>query len=195
MTTTAIQEKWNNRYRDSDAVLPEPVWVLKQYDHLLPAGGMALDLACGLGGNAIFLAQAGFAVNAWDISDVAVRTLQNFSLSRRLMIDAVTRDVEREPPAPLSQDVIVVSYFLHRPLFASLAAALRPGGLIYYQTFSVDRPEGAPGPRNPDFLLQRNELLRAFSSLDVFAFHDEGSLGDGVKGLRGESAIVAQKRP
>ncbi len=193
--TTAIQEKWNERYRGSDAVVPQPVWVLQHYDYLLPPAGVALDLACGLGGNAIFLAQAGFAVNAWDISDVAVRTLQNFSLSRRLMIDAVTRDVEREPPAPLSQDVIVVSYFMHRPLFAPLVAALRPGGMIYYQTFSIDRPEGAPGPRNPEFLLQRNELLRAFSSLDVLAFHDEGLLGNADKGLPGESAIVARKRP
>ena len=111
------------------------------------------------------------------------------------MINAVIKDVEQDLPTPASQDVIAVSYFLHRPLFKHLVAALRPGGLLYYQTFSVDRPESAPGPRNPDFLLRRNELLQAFSSLDVLAFHDEGQLGDGSKGLRGESAIVARKQP
>ena len=193
MTTDMIRQKWNDRYRDNRAVVPKPVWVLEQYDHLLPRSGMALDLACGLGGNAIYLAQAGLAANAWDISDVAVRTLQNFSLSRSLMIDAVTRDVEKDPPEPSSQDVIVVSYFLSRPLFRHLVAALRPGGLIYYQTFCIDRPEDSPGPSNPDFLLHQNELLKAFSSLQVLAFHDEGVVGDGSKGLHGESAIVARK--
>ncbi len=193
MDSETTRNKWNERYRNADAVVPKPAWVLARYAHLLPENGQALELASGLGGNAIFLAERGFAVTAWDISDVAVRTLQNFSLSRNLLIDAELRDVERQPPQPESTDVIVVSNFLYRPLFPHLAAALRPGGLVYYQTWTADRPIDAGGPSNPDFLLQRNELLRAFSSLDVLVFHDEGTAGDPAAGLRGQSAIVAWK--
>ena len=193
MTADAMRRKWNARYRDSDATIPGPAWVLMQYDYLLPESGHALELACGLGGNAIHLAEKGFMVTAWDISDVAIRTLQNFSLSRNLMLDAEIRDVEQEPPEPASQDVIVVSHFLHLPLMRHIVDALRPGGLVYYQTWSIDRMPGMGGPSNPDFLLERNELLRAFSSLDVLAFHDEGLAGDLSRGLRGQSAIVARK--
>jgi len=193
MDTEATRNKWNERYRNADAVVPGPAWVLQQYASLLPDGGVALELASGLGGNAIFLAERGFAVTAWDISDVAVRTLQNFALSRGLLLDAEVRDVEQAPPPPVSADVVVVSHYLHRPLFEHLTAALRPGGLLYYQTWSADRPAGAGGPANPDFLLQRNELLRAFSALDVLAFHDEGAAGDPALGLFGQSAIVARK--
>ena len=193
MTAETMRQKWNACYSSSDVTIPEPAWVLTQYEYLLSAGGHALELACGLGGNAIRLAEKGFMVTAWDISDVAIRTLQNFSLSRNLMLNAEIRDVEREPPEPASQDVIVVSNFLYMPLMRYIADALRPGGLVYYQTWSIDRPPGMGGPSNPDFLLKRNELLRAFSALDVLAFHDEGLAGDLNRGLRGQSAIVARK--
>lgn len=193
MTADTMRQKWNARYSNSDVTIPEPAWVLTQYDYLLPPGGHALELACGLGGNAIRLAEKGFMVTAWDISDVAIRTLQNFSLSRNLMLNAEIRDVEREPPEPASQDVIVVSNFLHLPLMRHIVDALRPGGVVYYQTWSIDRPPGMGGPSNPDFLLKRNELLQAFSLLDVLVFHDEGLAGDLNCGLRGQSAIVARK--
>jgi SAM-dependent methyltransferase len=193
MLNKTIQEKWNLRYSTTKSSLPEPVWVLQEYDYLLPDNGAALDLACGLGGNALFLAQKGLTVSGWDISDVAVRTLRNLCLSKNLVIDAQVRDLETEPPEPASWDVLVVSYYLHLPLFRHLVAALKPGGLVYYQTYTSDRLSGGAGPSNPDFLLQRNELLHAFSSLEVLIFRDEGLVGETRKGLRGQSAIVARK--
>lgn len=192
-TSKSIQKKWNERYLSDASEAPRPAWVLDTYRYLLPEHGVALDLACGLGGNAVFLAQRGLSVSAWDLSDVAIRALQMYSLSHNLPIDARVRDVIANPPSSLSHDVIVVSYFLHLPLFQHLVEALRPGGLVFYQTFSAERPAGFKGPSNPDFLLQKNELLEAFSELDVLAFHDEGLVGDLSRGLRGESAIVAMK--
>ena len=193
MFNRSIQEKWNLRYSSTKSGVPDAAWVLRTYDYFLPESGQALDLACGLGGNALFLAQKGMDVTGWDISDVAITTLANLGLSRNLAITARVRDVESEPPEPESFDVIVVSHFLHLPLFKSLVDALKPEGLVYYQTWSVDRMPESGGPSNPDFLLQRNELLQAFFALDVLAFHDEGLTGDCSKGLRGQSAIVARK--
>ena len=65
----SIKEKWNKRYRD-EAGEEKASRVLRENLHLLPANGLALDLACGLGGNAILLAQQGLSVCAWDIADV-----------------------------------------------------------------------------------------------------------------------------
>ena len=69
-------------------------------------------------------------------------------------------DVEQEPPQANSFDVIVVSYFLERKLAPALMNALRPNGLLFYETFIREKPQGV-GPSNPDFLLGENDILIA----------------------------------
>src|SRR5205823_10697442 len=66
-------------------------------------------------------------------------------------------------------DGVVVTNYLHRPLFASIAAALAPGGLLIYETFAIGN-ERFGRPRNADFLLRPGELLQAFAGLTVVAF-------------------------
>ena len=94
-----IREKWNDRYR---AVTGErqASRVLRENLHLLPRDGRALDLACGLGGNALLLAEQGLEVDAWDIADVPVAALQAMASKRRLPVKAQVRDVEVHPPGP-----------------------------------------------------------------------------------------------
>ncbi len=178
-------EHWNRIYASRTAA-GDPAAVLTRYSHLLPAAGEALDLACGLGANAQFLATRGFVVDAWDISDVAIRQLRFDG------VKAVVRDVTVRPPLPGTFDLIVVSRFLERSLCPFITDALRPGGLLFYQTFVADKPPGT-GPSNPDFLLGANELLRLFADLTVRAFHDEGTVGDPDRGSRCESLLVAQR--
>tara|TARA_Y100001934_G_scaffold66733_1_gene82854 strand:+ start:7378 stop:7938 length:561 start_codon:yes stop_codon:yes gene_type:complete len=181
------RDKWNRIYADRTEP-GAPATALVRYAHLLPATGDALDVASGLGANARFLADRGLAAQAWDVSDVAITRI------RHPGVTASTRDVEANPPAPDSFDVIVVSRFLDRPLCSHLAAALRPGGLLIYQTFVIDKPEGV-GPSNPDFLLREGELLELFSGLTVLAFHDEGQVGDMAAGTRYESILVGRRPP
>ena len=184
--------KWDARYRDCDKV-PEPALVLSDYRHLLPASGRALDLACGLGGNALLLAAHGLEIHAWDISPVAVERLKQEAASRGLPVRTESRDVVAMPPEPVSFDVIVVSRFLERDLVPSLVQALRTDGLIYYQTFTAARV-GDTGPTNPAFRLADNELLALFSSLRLLVYREESLAGDLTKGLRGEAMLVAQQR-
>ena len=188
-----LKDKWNARYRDATK-LPEAAWVLRENHYLLPHRGNALDLACGLGGNAIWLAQHGLTTWSWDISETAITMLTAFSAERGLPIYAEVRNVQTHPPESGHFDVIVVSHFLDRSLSNSLITALRPEGLLFYQTFTRDRVDDTIGPKNPDFLLQQNELLRLFAPLRVVVYREEGRIGDITRGFRNKAMLVAQKR-
>lgn len=187
-----LQKKWDARYRDSGSTPAYAAAVLRDNGHLLPPRGEALDLACGLGGNAMLLARAGLRVTAWDLSPVAIAALGQHAAQEGLDITAEVRDVVAEPPPAAAFDVIVVSYFLQRELAPVLYAALRPGGVLFYQTFVRDKV-AAVGPSNPDFLLAENELRDLFAELCLRVYREEGRLGDPQRGLRNEALLVAEK--
>ena len=188
------RQRWDQRYSETLTGQP-PAAVLSAHLHLLPAAGTALDLACGLGANALLLARRGLATWAWDISPIAIARLDEYARKSGIAIQTEVRDVVSRPPEPAGFDVIVVSRFLERSLAPALQAALRPGGLLFYQTFTKLRTEegDASGPRNPDFLLDDNELLRLFAPLRVRFYREEGLLGDTARGVRNEAMLIAQK--
>ena len=182
---------WNQRYRE--AITEQlPAKVLADNLHLLPVAGQALDLACGLGANALLLARHGLTTWAWDISPVAISRLDAAARAAGLTVHSEVRAVTARPPEPGRFDVIVVSRFLERSLAPALQAALRSGGLLFYQTFSKLRLS-KDGPSNPAFLLDDNELLRLFPALKVRIYRDEGQSGDITRGVRNEAMLVAQK--
>ena len=182
---------WNRRYREA-ITEQQPAKVLADNLHLLPVAGQALDLACGLGANALLLARHGLTTWAWDISPVAISRLDAAARAAGLTVHSEVRAVTARPPEPGRFDVIVVSRFLERSLAPALQAALRSGGLLFYQTFSKLRLS-KDGPSNPAFLLDDNELLRLFPALKVRIYRDEGQSGDITRGVRNEAMLVAQK--
>ena len=188
----SIKAKWNERYRAATGER-QASRVLKENLHLLPGNGRALDLACGLGGNSILLAQQGLEVDAWDIADVPIAALQDVALKRQLSIQAKVLDVEANPPARETFDVIVVSYFLERDLIPDLIRALKPGGLIFYQTFTRQRISDR-GPQRAEFRLADQELLHLFSGLQVIFYREEGCVGDVRQGFRDEAMLVGRKK-
>lgn len=158
-------DKWNQRY--ADAQMPaSPCALLVERAALLPNSGEALDLACGLGGNAVWLAKRGLRCTAWDNAETAILRLSDFAADNGLDIHTAVRDVTQQPPEPLSLDLIVVSFFLHRSILPALSAALRPGGLLCYQTF-VRHDQATAGPNNPDFVLNKGELPSQFAELEL----------------------------
>lgn len=185
-----LRRKWDARHARAGDGPPEPARVLRDFGHLLPSRGDALDLACGLGGNALWLARRGFSTRAWDLSPVAIERLRAQPEQGRLT--AEVRDVCAEPPPAASFDVIVVSHFLDRGLFPALCAALRPGGLLFYQTFTRERTSDS-GPANPDFRLATNELLTLVAGLRLLVYREEGLAGDPELGLRDEAYCVAMQ--
>lgn len=193
MSIEDVQKKWDDRYHNQNAVRPAAAEVLAQNVHLLPEKGDALDLACGLGGNALLLAESGLNTSAWDISPVALKQIDTMCLESGYSIDTRSCDVVALPPSADSFDVIVVSRYLERSFFPALIDALRPGGVLFYQTFTREKSASAGGPSNSAFLLKENELLRLLSGMKVLSFRDEGGQGNQALGLRNESWIVVKK--
>ena len=162
------------------------------HPHLLPTAGNALDLACGLGANGLLLAQRGLETLAWDLSPVAVEKLNAEAARRGVALRAEARDVAAQPPEAERFDVVVVAHFLDRALCPAIAAALRPGGLLFYQTFTRARVDER-GPSNDDFRLGENELLQLFPGLTLLHYHEEGLVGDTGQGLRNVAQLIARR--
>jgi tellurite methyltransferase len=184
-------ERWNRRYGDITDT-PEPLQVLSENRHLLPARGRALDLACGLGANALLLAEQGLDTHAWDISAVAIERLGEQARQAGLTIQTTVRDVIGQAPEPETFDVIVVGHFLERSLAPALMAALRPGGLLFYQTFSRLSVDDS-GPSNPAYRLAENELMQLFAPLKLRVYREEGRCGDTTRGFRNQAMYLGQK--
>jgi len=186
-------EKWDAIYRSGGHQRQEPVTVLGNFSHLLPSSGTALEPACGTGANALYLAQRGLETSAWDISEEAIRNLDDRTRQLELQVNTLVCDVVTNPPSANSFDVIVVSYFLDRPLITHLIRALKPDGLLFYQTFIRERIDDT-GPRNDNYRFAENELLLLCRDLHIVLYHEEGMIGNIRHGFRNEAMLIGQRR-
>lgn len=142
-------------------------WV-RRWAPLVRTAGPVLDVACGGGRHALFFAACGHPVDAVDRDAAAIA-----ALAAQSGISALCADIENGPWPYAGRQfaAIVVTNYLHRPLFPALMAALAPGGVLIYETFAQGN-EAYGRPANPDFLLQRGELLRAVGAARVVAYED-----------------------
>ncbi len=186
-----LQKKWDKCYQ-SKGLTAQAAEVLDNNRFLLPRQGRALDLACGLGGNALLLARQGLTTEAWDISAVALMRLTEQSRALGLQIDTKQVKITAEIMPRQAFDVIVVSRFLDRSLCPSIIAALKPNGLLFYQTFVQDKLTTS-GPSNPDYLLRKNELITLFSALTQIFYQEFSLIGDLSQGNRDEALLIGQK--
>lgn len=190
MNDHELRRKWDSRYAAGAGAAAAPLEVLAENAHLLPTAGRGLDLASGRGGSALFLARHGLETLAWDLSPVAVAALR--AEAAALPLTAEVRDVVANPPPPSAFDVICVGHFLERDLCKRIAAALRPGGLLFYQTFTRERVDDS-GPSTERYRLAPNELMALFPGLLVRVYREEGRLGDTRRGFRNRAQLVAQR--
>ncbi|MBW3608065.1 MAG: methyltransferase domain-containing protein [Actinobacteria bacterium] len=189
------RDRWNERYAQPDRQwMPEtPAEWLVEHADLLSGGGRALDVACGDGRNALYLAQLGYMVDAIDVSDVAIDALRAATDARGLTMTVAPRvvDLEREPLPAGPYDVIVMTNFLQRDLFEPLQDALAPGGLLVFETLARAHVDELGHSFNPAYLVERGELPRAFGRLDVVDHHEGVAQRSGHP--RGVAGIVARK--
>jgi tellurite methyltransferase len=150
----------------------EPSAFLVEHAALLRPGRV-LDLACGRGRNARFLGDRGNQVIAADVSPEALADPQLRSPS----ISRVRVDLDAAAFRPRSLDGILCVSFLDRRLFASFPIWLRAGGWLLFDTFLIDQAE-LGHPRNPDYLLGRNELLQTLAARFRVLRYREGILED-----------------
>lgn len=192
MADDAARTRWNEAYRLAEPGQGEPAQVLKENAHLLPRHGTALDFASGIGNNAVFFARHGLSTEAWDISDLAAEKISQYGVAARLPLLGFARDVASSPPDPQSFDVICVAHYLERSLAKPLAAALRPGGLLFYQTFTLEVTADYNGPKNTAFRLAPNELLSLFEGMRIIFYRENALLGNVGEGTRNLAMLVAQ---
>ena len=185
-------ERWNKRYTQGFEPFPAlPAPWLVEHRELLTGGGRGLDVACGDGRDALYLARHGYEVDAIDASDVAIDALRSAAQERGLAIAPAVVDLEREPLPGGPYDVIVTMNFLQRDLFGALKDALAPGGLLFYETLGQAHVVQLGRSFNPAYLLEEGELLRAFGDLEVVD-HFEG-VAERSGGERGVQGIVARR--
>ena len=170
------REHWNARYESGEyAARTHPSALLAAWIDRLPRG-RALDVACGLGRNAIHLAAHGYAVDAMDISGVALAKARERARTAGVEVNWIEADLEQPDIARGTYDVVVVARFLDRPLIPRLIDALRPGGHVVYDHHYI-APVAVDGPKSHRFRARPNELLERFRALRVLSY-EEGIIAD-----------------
>ena len=151
-----------------DAVVNASPWV-KRFASLIPKNGLVLDLACGTGRHAIYLAEQGLAVLAVD-QDVSILEKQHQPLIKAKALDL---ELEVWPLEDHHFCGIVVTNYLYRPHLDRLPAMLMTGGVLIYETFAQGNAQFGK-PSNPNFLLNSGELLSLASrhGMKVVAYED-----------------------
>lgn len=184
------RERWDVKYAAKS--LPELVvpddWLVKHVTRRTP--GVALELACGLGHNAIWLANQGWKVDAVDVSPVGLTLAEDFAKRvRRSTVSWIAADLDEFEPRAEAYDLVLVFRFLDRSHVPELIErALRPGGLLVYETFSQGQMTRADNHlRSADFTLASNELPVLFPKLTVVEY-EEVDLAD-----RSVARLVARR--
>jgi tellurite methyltransferase len=157
------------------AFLIEALGHIQQRDprHRQPEALRCIDLACGTGRDAVYLATLGYLSFALDVLPDALQRADDLAARNGVSIHTILHDLERDPTLPAgAYELITVFHFLHRPLLPAIRQALRPGGFIVYETFHTRNLLTGLPPRSPQHLLQDGELPRAFDGFEILIAHD-----------------------
>ena len=167
--SAAERDKWDERYRDGAYEnRTHPTALLADWLPRL-ARGRALDVACGAGRNALFLAANGFAVTALDISSVGIERGRHAAAALGLDLEWLCADFDENPEQALPNDrfdLIVWVRYIHHTLMPHVIARLNPGGVLVCEQHLQTRAEVA-GPTSTGFRLAAGELCRSAQALDV----------------------------
>ena len=159
-------------------------------DHWTIPRGRALDVACGKGRNALFLAERGFDVVAIDVSPVALEEGRRRAAERSLAISWERADLEQIALPENSFNLVVNFNYLQRSLIPPLKAALKSGGHVIFETYLIDQ-QAIGHPKNPEYLLSHNELLFQFRDFRALLYR-EGKFADSAE-TSFRAGILAQK--
>ncbi len=164
---------WDKRYGTEAYIFgKEPVEFLREHIDILPKGKV-FDIAMGEGRNAVFLAKMGFDVEGCDISEIAVRKAQELAKENNVKIHAFVADLETYQLPKNTYDIVVCFYYLQRSLIPQIKDALRPGGVVVYETYTIENLErGLEGPKNKEYLLKPNELLDFFKDFKIMYYRE-----------------------
>lgn len=186
---------WNERYRRGEHDTKEPSALLVDVvEGLSP--GRALDIACGTGRHAIYLAAHGWKVTAVDSSSVGIEIAEQRAKESGAKIETVVADLKRGEFAikPESFDLILDFYYLQRDLFPKIRDGVRPGGLVIA---AIHLRDDAPNikPMNPAFLLDPGELSGFFENWTVERYSETPGIDEDHGDHTRRSALIVARKP
>ncbi len=185
------RDKWTKRYASDDYRKTNPVDLLHDWAPRLPVG-TALDVACGAGRNAIYLAELGFSVDAIDISSEGLKLAKRQADEKQLQVNWIEQDFDEKTPDEKTYDLIVVFWFVNMALISQLSKQLNPGGYLISMQHLVAEGEIA-GPKTNRFRIQPDELKNAVQGLEIEYYH-EGIQTDADGEKLATAAVVAANR-
>jgi len=181
------RERWNEKYSqreppsdiEADVWLIEAIELIKQSTGVAQTDRRALDIACGLGHNAIWLAQQGWQVDGVDVSHAGLQLARQLAGTENCQVNWIEADLDDWQPSEDVSDLAIVFRFLDREhVPCVVSTALRAGGWLIYETFSRAQLQRADSHiRNPAFTLAAGELPTLFPDFDV-VIHREDVLDD-----------------
>lgn len=185
----------SGRLWQPNAFLIEALEAIQRQSSLPKTPLRALDVACGSGRDAVYLAMDGYEVDALDLLPDALQRANDLASRHGVQIHTIQQDLETQPILPVGQyDLIVIFRYLQRPLMPALSKALRPGGYLIYETFHERNRQTGSKPSNPDHLLKTGELPSSFSELEILiaddAFERNGRYFSHLLARRSESHVA-----
>ncbi|PYY06184.1 MAG: hypothetical protein DMG69_24140 [Acidobacteria bacterium] len=182
---------WNQRYRERSpsSLEPDPLLVTSYEEFiqpLFPHGGIALDVAGGVGRHGRWLAERNWKVDLVDISEVGVAQAKQNAGRSAAHIRFGVEDLKKFSFPQNHYDLVLVFFYLERTIFPDFVRTLRPGGLLLYKTYTRQQGKFGGGPSHPLHLLKPNELLEAFSALEILFYRE-------TIRQRGIAELVAKK--
>jgi len=184
------RNKWNQRYTEDKYQKNNPVTLVEDWLPRLPVG-RTLDVACGAGRNALLLAQAGFNVDAIDISRVGLDQARQKAEKLGLNINWIEHDFDQPYKFDTDYDLIIVLWYVNPVLITRLCNCLAPGGYLLCEEHLITDRE-VIGPTCSNYRVAPGELRKAVSGVDILLY--EESVYMNAKGEQVASARVVAKK-
>lgn len=186
------RREWTRRWAEGDYhARSAPTALVAAWACSLPKG-RALDLACGNGRNALYLAEMGFTVDAVDIAPAALKLVEDVAQERGLPVHHILADLDEYHIPAETYDLIVTSFYMNRNLIPMVKEALKPEGFVLHEQHYIT-DYYVSGPRDLQFRLRPNELLDLFLDFRVRFFSEMLEEEEGR--LVAVERLVAQKQP